>query len=102
MDAEKRKRLEAKGWKLGGYADFLGMTEAERAVVETRLAAWRAVERLRADSGLTQAELARRMGMKRPNVSRFLRDPESATLDTYARALVALGRPPQSVVAAFG
>lgn len=102
MDEAKKKRLETKGWKFGDYADFLGMTPAEKAVVEMRLAAKREIERRRAESGITQKELAHRMGMRQPNVSRFLRDLGSASLETLLRALVALGSDtPRKIAAAM-
>ena len=102
MDSEKKKRLEAKGWKFGDYADFLGMTPAEKTVVELRLAAKRELEKLRAESSVTQKELAKRMGMKQPNVSRLLRDLGSASLETLLRALAALGSDtPRKVAAAM-
>lgn len=37
MKREKRRRLEAKGWKFGDYADFVGLSPAEKDAVEKRL-----------------------------------------------------------------
>ena len=37
MNAEKRKRLEAAGWKFGNVTDFLNLTPEEREIVEERL-----------------------------------------------------------------
>lgn len=37
MDEAQRARLEAAGWKTGDYGDFLGLTDEERAIVESRL-----------------------------------------------------------------
>ena len=101
MDPEKKKRLEAKGWRFGDYGDLLGMTAEEKAVVEMRLAAKREIERLRASSTLSQAELARRMGTKQPNVSRLLRDLGSASLDMLVRLLLAFGLDRKGVAAAL-
>jgi len=37
MRAEKRRSLEARGWKVGGAKDFLGLTDQEAACIELRL-----------------------------------------------------------------
>jgi hypothetical protein len=36
MDATTRRTLEASGWKLGDAADFLGMSEEERQLLDAR------------------------------------------------------------------
>ncbi len=38
MDAAKRKKLEAAGWRIGSAADFLALSEEEAAYVEVHLA----------------------------------------------------------------
>lgn len=101
MKAERKKKLEAAGWKFGDYSDFLGLTPEEKALVEIRLAATRELERLRADSPLSQAELARRMGTCQPNISRLFKNPAKATLDTLFHALLALGATPKKIAALF-
>ena len=37
MDEYKKKRLTAKGWKVGNAAEFLGLTPEEAAYVELKL-----------------------------------------------------------------
>lgn len=37
MRADKRSRLEAKGWRVGTVEEFLGLTPEEAALVEIRL-----------------------------------------------------------------
>lgn len=37
MREEKRRRLEAKGWRIGTAAEFLDLTPEEAALVEIRL-----------------------------------------------------------------
>lgn len=43
------------------------------------------------ESGLTRAEVARRMGSARSFVTRMLQDDHNLTIRTYARALAACG-----------
>ncbi len=38
MDEAKRKRLEAKGWKVGTVSEFLEITKEEAALIEIKLA----------------------------------------------------------------
>ena len=44
MRESKRKKLEAKGWKIGSPKDFLGMSDEEEAYVNLRLKARRGFE----------------------------------------------------------
>ena len=101
MNPERKKKLQAAGWQVGDYADFLELTPEEKTLVEIRLAAAREMERLRAENPISQAELARRMGTKQPNVSRLLKYPAKATLDTLFHALLALGSTPKKIAALF-
>ncbi len=36
MNKAKREALESAGWAFGDYGDFLGLTDAERRLVEFR------------------------------------------------------------------
>ena len=38
MDATKRKRLEAAGWRVGTVQEFLGLSAVEAELVEMRVA----------------------------------------------------------------
>ena len=54
MDDRKRKALEAAGYRVGDAADFLGMTDQERRMLDLRDALSEAIRRLRIERGLTQ------------------------------------------------
>ena len=56
---EKRKRLEAKGWTIGGAAELLGLSREEEAFVEIRLRLAQGLKRRRLRQRVTQTELAR-------------------------------------------
>ncbi len=63
------------------------------------------VERLRgvlAKRGLTQAMLARAMGVKQPAVSRWLKGSRALTVTNFARICSAARLPPDQVVAVLG
>ena len=103
MDKKARARLEAAGFDVFDDAcDALGLTDAEKAIVDARQAAKAELERLRAEGKISQAELARRMGTKQPAVSRLFKSPGRASLETLLRALAALGSDtPRKVAAAM-
>jgi len=50
MNQAKRRRLEARGWKVGSAADFLRLTPEEAAFVEVKSALVMALRLARADS----------------------------------------------------
>ncbi len=92
MDPEKKKRLEAAGFKSGDYGDFLGLTDVERQIVEFRAGLARAVREGREEKGLTQRQLAAAIGSSQSRVAKL----ESATADTSVdlmlKALFTVGR----------
>ena len=100
MTTEKRKQLEKAGYAVFDDArDWLGFTEEEKILSDMQIAAARELERLRAEQGVSQTELARRMGTKQSTVSRTLRSPQTASFDWLFRALIALGATPRKIAA---
>jgi transcriptional regulator with XRE-family HTH domain len=91
MQAEKRKALEAAGWKFGDAADFLAMTEQERQMLELRVDAALAVRRQREAMKLSQQELARRIHTSQPRIVKIERAAKDVTLDQILRAYAAAG-----------
>ena len=51
MNKEKIAKLEKAGWSVGDFGDAFGLSDADRAFVEMRLAAAREVDRLRTEQG---------------------------------------------------
>jgi ribosome-binding protein aMBF1 (putative translation factor) len=83
------KKKLPQGWSEGTVAEFLQLSPEEEAIVEMRFRISRGVREKRAELGISQRELANRMGTKQPHVS----DIENgvATLETMIRAYLALG-----------
>ena len=83
------KKPLPKGWSEATVAEFLELTSAEETIVEMRVRISRAAREKRAELGISQRELAKRMGTQQPHVS----DIENgiATLETMIRAYLALG-----------
>lgn len=91
MDTRKRKRLEAAGWTAGSAADFLKLSPAERALVDTRLAVSAALRQRRKRHGLTQAALAKQLRSSQSRVAKMEAADPSVSLDLLLRAYFAVG-----------
>jgi predicted XRE-type DNA-binding protein len=91
MDATKRKALEAAGWKLGDAADFLGMSDEERQLLDTRVELALAVRRQREASNLSQKQLGALLKTSQPRVAKIERAASDVSLDQLVRALAAAG-----------
>jgi len=91
MDAKKRKRLEAAGWKTGNAADFLALSAEEAALVEMRLAVSRALRTRRQELGVTQAALAKKLHSSQSRVAKMEAGDPSISLDLLLRAFFGTG-----------
>jgi ribosome-binding protein aMBF1 (putative translation factor) len=102
MALAKRKRLEAAGWKHGGVREFLGLSEAETALLEIRLALARGVRERRERRRLTQAALAKRIESSQSRVAKMEAGDPSVSLDLLVRTLLALGADPRELARIIG
>src|SRR5436190_13187928 len=91
MQPQKRKALEAGGWKFGDAADFLAMTDEERQMLDLRVDAALAVRRQREAMKLSQHELARRIHTSQPSIAKIEKAAHDVTLDQILRAYAAAG-----------
>lgn len=87
IDHRERKVLEAAGFQIADYSDFLGLSDAERQPVELRLGISRAIQEGRAARGPTQKQLAALVKKSQPRVAQI----ESASLDLMLLAFFAVG-----------
>ncbi len=89
MNRAQKDRLERSGWKVGTASEFLGLTEAEEALVEAKLKLGTVVRTLRQRRHLSQAALAKLIGSSQPRVAKLEnRDPE-VSLDLQMKAIFA-------------
>lgn len=91
MDAKKRKRLQAAGWKVGDTQEFLGLSDEEMAYIRLHNALSDALQARRKAERLTQQALAARMGSSQSRVAKMEARDESVSLDLLVRALLATG-----------
>ena len=95
MKADKRKKLERAGWRIGSAADFLELTPAEEAYVEMKLALAQELAEARRTRRLTQEKLAAMLKTSQPRVAMMEKADPSVSLDLLVRALLALGITPR-------
>ena len=91
MRADATRRLKARGWKVGDTTEFLGLSEQEESRVELRLALSRSVRERRLKLGLSQVELASRLGSSQSRVAKLEGADATVSLDLLIRGLLALG-----------
>ena len=91
MHREKREAQQAAGWRFGDAADFVGMTDEERQLLDARVEAALAVRRQRQARKLSQKQLAGRMKTSQPRVAKIERAAPDVSLDQILRAFAAAG-----------
>lgn len=96
MDKAKRKRLEAKGWKVGTAAEFLELTPEEAALVEIKLALSRTLRRRR-QKQMTQADLAQKIRSSQPRIAKAENGDRTVSIELLLRAMLATGATPQDI-----
>lgn len=91
MQETKRKRLEAKGWRIGTPKDFLGMSDEEEAYVNLRLKLAEGLKERRQSRGITQVGLARTIKSSQSRVAKMEAGDPTVSLDLLVKSLFALG-----------
>jgi len=91
MDEAARKRLEVAGWRFGTVQEFLGLTDEQATYIEIRFQLSMSFRARRAESNLTQAELAKRLGSSQSRVAKMERGDPSVSIGLLIRGLLALG-----------
>lgn len=102
MNNAKKKRLEAKGWKVGNTSEFLNLSPEEAAYVELKLALSKALHDLRRSKKLTQVDLAKRIKSSQSRIAKMEAADNSVTVDSMFRSLFALGATRKKVVGMLG
>ena len=69
MNKEKRRALEAAGFRIGDAEDFLELTDEERRLVELRVAVSRAIRERREQQDITQGQVARKLKSSQSRVA---------------------------------
>src|SRR2546428_8442922 len=88
---EKRRGLEARGWKFGSTREFLKLSPEETAYIELKLRLASSLRERRQRRGLTQGDLAKRLRSSQSRVAKMEAGGPSLSLDPLFRTLFCLG-----------
>ena len=91
MREAKKRRLEAKGWKVGGVDEFLQLSPEEAAYIELKLRLSESLRRRRQRRRLSQIQVAKLIRSSQSRVAKMEAGDPSVSLDLLIRSLLALG-----------
>jgi hypothetical protein len=91
MPSNKRKRLEAKGWKIGDAKEFLGLSPEEDAYVDIKLRLSESFRAHRLRRKMTQSDAAKLLKSSQSRVAKMEAGDSSVSLDLLVRSILALG-----------
>jgi DNA-binding XRE family transcriptional regulator len=96
MDEAKRKRLEAKGWKVATVSEFLELTPEEATLIEIKLALSRHLKERR-QKLMTQTELAEKLYSSQSRIAKAENGDASVSIELLIRAMLATGATPEEI-----
>ena len=102
MDKNKKRRLEAKGYRVGNAEDFLGLSAEESAYIDLKMALSQALVQRRKRRRLTQVELARKLNSSQSRGAKMEKGDPTVSVDLLVKALLAMGATRQSIAKAIG
>ena len=102
MNKDKRKKLEAKGWKVGSAEEFLDLTPEESAYITLKLKLAQGLSQHRKRQQLTQMQLASRIKSSQSRVAKMEAGDPSVSLDLLIKSLLALGSSPAELARLIG
>ena len=97
MDKNKRKRLEAAGWKVGTIQEFLGLTYEEVHYIEVKYQLSKRLQERRRAKNLTQMQMARIVKSSQSRIAKMEAGDPSVSIDLIVRSLIALGASSKSL-----
>jgi DNA-binding XRE family transcriptional regulator len=101
VEKGKRERLEKAGWRVGSTQEFLNLSDEEAAFVDVKVALRAMLKARRTEQGLTQSELAMRLGSSQSRVAKIESGDPSVSLDLLVRGLLATGATARDIAAAI-
>jgi DNA-binding XRE family transcriptional regulator len=97
MNPDKRKRLEAKGWKVGNTEELLGLSPEESSYIEVKLALSKGLQEMRILRDLTQEQVAQMLKSSQSRVAKMESGDPSVSLDLIIKSLLVLGASKKSL-----
>lgn len=97
MKKAKLDKLKKAGYRVTDTQDFLGLSDAEAALVELKIALTERLRAVRHEKGISQIELAKRLGSSQSRVAKMEAATSDVSLDLIFKALLALGEDPKKL-----
>jgi DNA-binding XRE family transcriptional regulator len=91
VKTDKRQRLETAGWVVTGTQEFLGLGDAEMALIDVRVSLAKALRRRRKGMQISQATFAKRVGSSQSRVAKMEAGDPSVSIDLLVRCLITSG-----------
>ncbi|MCL5267461.1 MAG: helix-turn-helix transcriptional regulator [Bacteroidetes bacterium] len=91
MNKNKKKRIEARGWKVGNVREFLDLSSEEATYVDLKLTLSKYLQDYRREKNMTQQQLARLLKSSQSRIAKMESGDPSVSLDLLVRSLLALG-----------
>ena len=91
MKRRKKERLQAAGWRIGSAKEFLGLTDAEAAVIELKLELAKALKEQRTRRKISQEQLGRMLGSSQSRVANMEAGDPSVSIDLLVRSFFKMG-----------
>jgi len=101
MRQNKRKALEAKGWKLGSAQEFLELSEEELALIELKIALGTALKQRRQMKRLTQKAAAKAISSSQSRFAKMESGDPSVSIDLLVKSMFTLGASRKDVAKAI-
>lgn len=102
MERQRREKLKARGWRVGGAEEFLGLTREEAEFVELKVSLGASLRETRRRRGWTQARLAKTIRSSQSRVAKMEAADATVSLDLLVRTLLVLGVSRREVARAIG
>jgi len=91
MRVSKKRKLEAKGWRVGDADDFLDLSPEESAYIELKLRLADSLRRTRIRLRFTQEKVASLLHSSQSRVAKMEAGDSSVSIDLMIRSLIELG-----------
>lgn len=101
MDKTAKARLKRAGFVQTTVSELLGLSAAEVALIEVRLALTKKLRETRETKGLTQVQVARLLGSSQSRVAKMETGARDVTIDLLMSSLFKLGLTQKDVARAI-
>ena len=91
MNESKRKRLAAKGWRVGNTQELLGLSDEDTAFIEFKLKLAQSLRAKRLKRRMGQIQVAKLLHSSQSRVAKMEAADPSVSLDLLVRSHLALG-----------